>query len=36
MVHPQKGKHCVISILYFIEWAAKGGGGRCSNGTMKF
>ena len=24
---PSKGKNCVVSIIYFIEWTAKGGGG---------
>ena len=27
MVHPQKEKNCVVSIINFIEWTAKGGGG---------
>ena len=27
MVHPQKEKKCVVSIINFIEWTAKGGGG---------
>ena len=36
MVHPQKEKNCVVSIFNFIEWTAKGGGGRCSNCNMKF
>ena len=37
MVHPQKEKNCVVSIINFIEWTAKGGGGgRCSNCNMKF
>ena len=26
MVHPQKEKNCVVSIINFIEWTAKGGG----------
>ena len=25
MVHPQKDKNCVVSIINFIEWTAKGG-----------
>ena len=34
---PSKGKKCVVSIIYFIEWTAKGGGGgRGSNCNMKF
>ena len=24
---PSKGKNCVVSIINFIEWTAKGGGG---------
>ena len=36
MVHPQKEKNCVVSIIYFIAWTAKGGGGRGSNCNMKF
>ena len=32
---PSKGKHWVVSIIYFIEWTAKGGG-RGSNCNMKF
>ena len=34
MVHPQKEKNCVVSIINFIEWTAKGGGG--SNCNLKF
>ena len=26
MVHPQKEKNCVVSIINFIEWTTKGGG----------
>ena len=36
VVHSQKEKNCVVSIIYFIEWTAKGGGGRGSNCNMKF
>ena len=32
---PPKGENCVLSIIYFIEWTAKGGGGRL-NSYMKF
>ena len=35
VVHPQKEKNCVVSIIYLIEWTAKGGG-RGSNCNMKF
>ena len=31
---PSKGKNCVVSIINFIEWTAKGGGG--SNCNLKF
>ena len=27
MVLPQKEKNCVVSIINFIEWTARGGGG---------
>ena len=33
---PTKGKNCVVSIIYLIEWTAKGGGGRGSNCNMRF
>ena len=33
---PSKGKNCVVSIIYFIEWTAKGGGGRRPSCNMKF
>ena len=33
---PSKGKNCVVFIIYFIAWTAKGGGGRGSNCIMKF
>ena len=33
--HPAKGENCVVSIIFFIEWIAKGWGGR-SNCNLKF